>query len=229
VRQKNIWFRIVYPHEIDGWKAWSHGASPEDVGSGDKEANAGSGDKEAIDDMKQRYDPPAPFAARLSPMIPVRISAEGANRRRARLWIGSCALLMLLFTASALAADLPSEVSGPAAVEDGDTLMVGRAEVRLFGIDAPEMSSGHGHFARAELEDLISGQEVRCKVRDRDRYKRLVAVCRTDRMPDLAAALLAAGEAITYRQFLRGAPEEAAYLAAESLARSRAVGLWSRQ
>jgi endonuclease YncB( thermonuclease family) len=69
---------------------------------------------------------------------------------------------------------------------------------------------------------------VRCTVRDRDRYKRLVAVCRTQRVPDLGAALLAAGEAITYRQFLKGAPEEAAYLSAERLARSRAVGLWVR-
>ena len=66
------------------------------------------------------------------------------------------------------------------------------------------------------------------KVRDRDRFERLVAVCRTDRVPDLAAALLAAGEAITYRKFLKGAPEEAAYIAAERLARSRAVGLWAR-
>ena len=39
------------------------------------------------------------------------------------------------------------------------------------------------------------------------------------RVPGLAVALLAAGEAITYRKFLRGAPEEAAYNAAERLAR----------
>ena len=50
----------------------------------------------------------------------------------------------------------------------GDSLTVSGIEVRLFGIDAPEMDSGDGHFARAELEDLISGQEVRCKVRDCD-------------------------------------------------------------
>jgi len=75
---------------------------------------------------------------------------------------------LLLMTASVQAAELPSEVAGPARVEDGDTLTVGRSEVRLFGIDAPEMDSGDGHFARAELEDLISGQEVRCKVRDCD-------------------------------------------------------------
>jgi hypothetical protein len=40
-------------------------------------------------------------------------------------------------------------------------------------------------------------------------------------VPDLAAALLAAGEAITYRKFLKGASEEAAYLSAERLARRR--------
>ena len=65
--------------------------------------------------------------------------------------------------------------------------------------------------------------------RDRDRYQRLVCVCGTDRTPDLAAALLAAGEAITYRKFLRGAAEEETYLTAERLARSRGLGLWARR
>jgi endonuclease YncB( thermonuclease family) len=64
-------------------------------------------------------------------------------------------------TASGHAAEpLPSEVAGPEMVGDGDTLTVGPSEVRLFGIDAPEMRSGHGHFVRAELEDLIAGQKV---------------------------------------------------------------------
>ncbi|MGH6893195.1 MAG: thermonuclease family protein, partial [Dongiaceae bacterium] len=72
------------------------------------------------------------------------------------------------------------------------------------------------------------GQEVQCLVRERDRYKRFVAVCRTKRTADLAAALLAAGEAITFRQFLRGSAEETSYLEAERLARSRGIGLWAR-
>jgi endonuclease YncB( thermonuclease family) len=139
------------------------------------------------------------------------------------------ALAAVAFITNANAAETsPKEISGRPTVTDGATLAIGETEIRLFGIDAPEMSSGHGHFARAALEDLLAGQEVHCFVRDRDQYKRLVAVCGTKRTPDLAAALLAAGEVITFRRFLKGSPEESAYINAERLARSRAIGLWAR-
>ncbi len=137
-------------------------------------------------------------------------------------------LVLFLLVTAARAEELPREVSGPAFVIDGDSVIVGSMEVQLFGIDAPEMHSGHGHFARAALEDLVAGQEVHCLVRERDQYKRFVSVCGTKRTADLAAALLAAGEAITFRRFLKGSAEEAAYLEAEGLARSRGIGLWAR-
>jgi endonuclease YncB( thermonuclease family) len=38
-----------------------------------------------------------------------------------------------------LAAEMPQQVSGPALAVDGDGFKIGESEVRLFGIDAPEM------------------------------------------------------------------------------------------
>jgi hypothetical protein len=43
-----------------------------------------------------------------------------------------------------LAAELPQHLSGPVLVIDGDGLTLGEAEIRLFGIDAPEARGGAG-------------------------------------------------------------------------------------
>ena len=52
-----------------------------------------------------------------------------------------------------LGAELPQEVSGPALVIDGDGFKIGESEVRLFGIDAPEMRGGDaGRRSRTALE-----------------------------------------------------------------------------
>jgi endonuclease YncB( thermonuclease family) len=71
-----------------------------------------------------------------------------------------------------LAAELPKQVSGPALVIDGDGLKIGAGEIRLFGIDAPEMRGGaEGRRLRTALEKLVADKPVRCEVLDRDRYK----------------------------------------------------------
>ena len=44
-------------------------------------------------------------------------------------------------------------IEGPAVALDGDTLLVGGAPVRLFGIDAPDMIAPLGPHARAKLDE----------------------------------------------------------------------------
>ena len=86
---------------------------------------------------------------------------------------------------------LTQAVTGRASVIDGDTINVQGQRIRLHGIDAPE--SGQrcrralglveyrcGKEAAFTLADRIGARNVSCKVRDVDRYKRLVAVCRDD-------------------------------------------------
>ena len=54
-----------------------------------------------------------------------------------------------------VAAELPRHLSGPVLVIDGDGLRIGEAEIRLFGIDAPEMRGGAaGLRSRTALEKL---------------------------------------------------------------------------
>jgi len=64
-------------------------------------------------------------------------------------------------------------------VTDGNTLIVVRegrtATVRLHGLYAPELSQPYGQEAATYLRNRVQGREVRVRVRDRDRFGRLVA------------------------------------------------------
>ena len=85
------------------------------------------------------------------------------------------------------AAPSGATASGPARVIDGDTLDVRGTRIRLHGIDAPEsaqtcLAGGQrwrcGRSATQALVKRIAGRPVACTERDRDRYGRVVAVCR---------------------------------------------------
>jgi endonuclease YncB( thermonuclease family) len=83
----------------------------------------------------------------------------------------------LLLGTNAIAAEVPYS----ARIVDGDGLKIGHWEIRLFGIDAPEMRGGpEGRRSHAALEDLISGRPVDCAGLNFDRYGRVVAICKVD-------------------------------------------------
>ena len=78
-------------------------------------------------------------------------------------------------------------ILGRASVIDGDTIEIRGQRIRLFGIDAPEgrqtCTDVSGALpSRAEAAQVpdyrISEGVVTCKPKDRDRYGRVVAVCR---------------------------------------------------
>ena len=104
--------------------------------------------------------------------------------------------LFLMLAASAIAAEVPRHISGPARIVDGDGLKIGQWEIRLFGIDAPEMRSGpEGRRSRTALEDLIGSRRVDCDGLNFDRYGRVVAICRVDGK-DIGEEMLAIGQAV---------------------------------
>lgn len=113
--------------------------------------------------------------------------------------------LAILWASSAAAQD-PADLSGGAVALDGDTLLLGDDRVRLFGIDAPEMSDPDGWYARAALDDLLADTRgfVECTVVDTDRYDRPVAVCHVDGDFDLASAMVRAGWAAPWRVYSYG-------------------------
>ena len=99
-------------------------------------------------------------------------------------------------------------------------------EVRIWGIDAPELKqscggAACGTAARDALQALVRSRTVTCVQVDRDRYKRVVASCRASGR-DLGEAMVRSGNALDYRRYSRGR-----YRDAERAAQARRVGMWS--
>lgn len=116
-------------------------------------------------------------------------------------------------------------ILGSTRVVDGDSLYVGGTEIRIYGIDAPELAqtcqrAGQpwtcGAEAARALRTAAAGREITCRPRDRDRYGRIVAVCHAGGL-DLGAAMVKGGLAIAL----------GAYQADEREARDARRGIWS--
>ncbi|MXO75758.1 thermonuclease family protein [Altererythrobacter aerius] len=135
----------------------------------------------------------------------------------------------LLLLATVLAATGPAPVTGTAQVVDGDTLRIGDTKVRLFGIDAPEISQqctrqgaswACGEASARQLRSLVEGQQVACLVRGLDNYGRSVAVC-SARAMELNRTMVAAGWAVAFRNY------SSDYVADEVRAKAGRAGIWS--
>ncbi len=134
-------------------------------------------------------------------------------------------LVALGLTAALVQRFTEENIVGPAAVIDGDSLRMFDREIRLRGIDAPELRQtcrnergevACGRDARAALAGLIAGRPVDCRLAGRDRYGRRLAACRAGDV-DLNAAMVRGGHAVAFGNY---EPEEAE-------ARARRRGLWA--
>jgi len=136
------------------------------------------------------------------------------------------AALMLFLATPAVA------LEGKPRIIDGDSLEIAGQQVRLFGIDAPESDQtcsrndqvwSCGQQATFALAALIENNWVECLERDRDRYGRIVAVCRIGgpRGIELNRQMVLDGWAIAYRRYSE------AYVRDEAVARTGARGIWS--
>ena len=137
----------------------------------------------------------------------------------------AAAFLSLVLVAAGAAG---AGISGVASVTDGDTLRIGPARIRLHGIDAPESaqscSAGGktwacGEAATRALRERIGRRPVECAERDRDRYGRIVAVCRVAGA-DVNAWMVEQGWAVAYRKYSTD------YVSHETAAKRARRGLW---
>ena len=137
------------------------------------------------------------------------------------------ALIFLLPMSAAMA-----DVTGKPRVIDGDTVEIAGERIRLNGIDTPEASqtcldeTGKrwrcGQEATFALLDLVGNHWITCKGEERDKYKRLIAVCFAGPY-DLNAKMVRQGWALAYRKY------STAYVAEEDQAKADKVGLWRGQ
>jgi endonuclease YncB( thermonuclease family) len=114
-------------------------------------------------------------------------------------------------------------------IGDGDTIRVRQAgkalTVRLACIDAPETAqSPYGQQARAYLQQRLPiGREVSLEFKATDRYGRTVAEVISG--ININLALVEAGLAFAYRQYLRGCDAKG-FLGAEERASRARLGVW---
>ncbi len=118
---------------------------------------------------------------------------------------------------------------GRFAVVDGDSLRRGATNIRLYGIDAPELgqtcSDGQGteypcgKEAATALRELVNGNTVQCRSHDKDRYQRLVAVCKIGDL-EINREMIRLGWAVAYER------HSVAYILAERDARKNQRGIW---
>ena len=118
------------------------------------------------------------------------------------------ALALFLITACAPAA-AQAPISGFGKSIDGDSLMVGDKEVRLFGIDAPEFDQScqraggewsSGAAAADQLSKLVTGKTVVCTSVGTDDHGRILGRCMSG-WTDVNRAMVATGYAVAYRRY----------------------------
>jgi endonuclease YncB( thermonuclease family) len=144
--------------------------------------------------------------------------------------------LWLTLGAACLAAFAPTcaaqeRISGRAKIVDGDSFELGGADVRLFGVDAPEgrqtcTRAGRpwrcGDAARSELRRLVGSATIVCRKQDVDSYGRIVARC-SNGSTDLAAAMARLGMAIAYTRYGND------YVDEEREAKAARRGIWASE
>jgi endonuclease YncB( thermonuclease family) len=118
---------------------------------------------------------------------------------------------------------------GPPQVSDGDTLTIQGRQVRLVGVDAPELGQpctrggetwACGEEARRQLSELVASGAVECAGNETDQYGRLLAVCWAGGF-ELNKTLVEQGWATAYRAY------SDAYVAHETRAKLARKGIWS--
>ena len=98
----------------------------------------------------------------------------------------------------------PKTIKGRAYIVDGDTVKLGNTQIRLFGIDAPELDHPYGIKAKWALHKLCKGCEITAVITDIDHYGRTVAACYLPDGKDLSAEMVKLGLALDWPKFSKG-------------------------
>jgi endonuclease YncB( thermonuclease family) len=164
---------------------------------------------------------------------PVR-TAKRLLSRLARIW-GLIALAGLATGAVLLSLGYVQDIKSPRVTQrfaavaiDGDSLRAGGWNIRILGIDAPELfqtcrdehggSWACGREAHARLSALASFGALECSSASKDVYGRTLATCSTGSVPDIGEAMVREGYAVSFMS--------ARYWLAELDARWNRRGLW---
>lgn len=116
-------------------------------------------------------------------------------------------------------------------VIDGDTIEINSKKVRLYGIDAPEKGQpcrrnnspyDCGTASKEHLEFILTGTNVKCTKKGKDKWGRFIGVCTADG-EDISQLMVKHGWALAYRKY------SSAYVDDEEFAKSNKLGMWSKE
>lgn len=152
-----------------------------------------------------------------------RVSSFGEATGNAR-WISLCFWMLMVVACRSDKASQGRVLS----IHDGDSLRLemndgSLVEVRLHGIDAPELAQPFGIASRDFLRGMAEDKPVRLESHGKDRYERTLGVVHLDGGESLNEAQLRAGLAWHFKRY----SSDTTLADLESDARARGVGLWS--
>ncbi len=158
------------------------------------------------------------------------------TKRKAFLFFVICGIFFILTYHDVKSSEI-SSVSGYAKIIDGDTIKINSKKIRLHGIDAPEKkqtckkpyliigifsftkSYSCGQVSTDKLIKKINNQIIKCKIKNIDRYNRLIGEC-YKRNENLNAWLVSNGYAVAYRKYSKK------YIPDEKNAKNNNLGIW---
>jgi endonuclease YncB( thermonuclease family) len=180
-----------------------------------------------------REDPPSETPASDDPSTP----ADNPSPREIAQTLGKFAAIALVLIAVLLIQHYCSqrqhtpEAGSTIASIDGDTLITGDLQIRLYGIDAPELHQtckdakgkayACGRAAKAKLTTIVKRGNVGCKTKDTEASGRVIATCSADGVPDIGEQMVRDGYAVDVP--VAGADP---YKDAEAEAKTAKRGIW---
>ncbi len=129
-------------------------------------------------------------------------------------------------------------IAGVARAKDGDSIMIGKLDTRLFGIDAPEHdqicqntdgdSWPCGQEAKAALARLVNDKQLRCDVRDVEpiRGRRPIVRC-FDGNHEINVEMVRLGLAVVFDRYVSATPNYLTLQGIESEAKAAGRGMWA--
>lgn len=97
-----------------------------------------------------------------------------------------------------------SEITGRAYVVDGDSLVINKTQIRIYGVDAPELNHPWGQKAKWAMVTLCKGHMVRARIVETDDHGRSVAMCYLPDGRDLSEEMVKQGLALDWPKFSQG-------------------------
>jgi endonuclease YncB( thermonuclease family) len=114
-------------------------------------------------------------------------------------------------------------------VYDGDTIKIGSTNIRLDGIDAPELAQTYGIQSRDNLRSLVNGQTVTVYYSKIDKYGRTVGSVFNNSCVNVNLQQVRTGSAWHYKQYQceQSASARSDFAAAQIAADIANRGLWA--